>query len=315
MLRLLARRLLISVPILVIVTFVVFLLLQLAPGDPARRAAGGESASLQDVAAARHRLGLDEHWWVQYWHFFSGLFSGNLGRSFFSDQPVVSAISDRIPVSLSLMAGALVVALLIAIPAGIVAALRPGSMADRVVMLISAAGVAMPSFFIGLLLVLLLALKLEIFPATGYVPIEQSATQWFESLVLPWLTLGFAAAAEIARFLRASLLDVLDRDYIRTAKAKGIGMFSVAGKHAMKNAFSPVLTVIGLQVRFLLGGTVVVEQIFDLPGLGSLSVKAVFDRDYPIIQGVAITTALIVIVVNLIVDVAYGYLDPKLRAA
>lgn len=315
MLRLLARRLLISVPILVIVTFVVFLLLLLAPGDPARRAAGGESASLQDVAAARHRLGLDEHWWVQYWHFVSGLFSGNLGRSFFSDQPVVSAIADRIPVSLSLMAGALVVALLIAIPAGIVAALRPGSMADRVVMLISAAGVAMPSFFIGLLLVLLLALKLEIFPATGYVPIEQSATQWFESLVLPWLTLGFAAAAEIARFLRASLLDVLDRDYIRTAKAKGIGIFSVVGKHAMKNAFSPVLTVIGLQVRFLLGGTVVVEQIFDLPGLGSLTVKAVFDRDYPIIQGVAITTALIVIVVNLLVDVAYGYLDPKLRAA
>lgn len=315
MLRLLGRRLLISVPILVIVTFVVFLLLQIAPGDPARRAAGGQSASAADVAAASHRLGLDQHWWVQYWRFVKGLFTGDLGHSFFSDQPVMSAISERIPVSMSLMVGALAVALLIAVPAGVIAATRPGGLVDRIVMLISAAGVAMPSFFIGLLLVLFFALKLEIFPATGHVPLEQSPTEWFRSLFLPWLTLGLAAAAEIARFLRASLLDVLDHDYIRTAKAKGIGAPRVVGKHAMKNAFAPVLTVIGLQVRFLLGGTVVVEQIFNLPGLGSLTVKAVFDRDYPVIQGVAITTAVVVVVVNVLVDVAYGYLNPKLRAA
>ena len=162
---------------------------------------------------------------------------------------------------------------------------------------------------------LVFALNLQIFPATGYVPFEQNPTQWFQSLVLPSVALGVAAAAEIARFLRASMLDVLDQDYIRTARAKGIGVRGVLGKHAMKNAFAPVLTVLGLQVRILLGGTVVIEQIFNLPGLGSLTVKAVFDRDYPIIQGVAISAALVVVVANILVDVAYGYLNPKLRAA
>ncbi|TDD84171.1 ABC transporter permease [Actinomadura darangshiensis] len=315
MLRLLARRLLMSVPILVIVTFVVFFLLEIAPGDPARLAAGGQAASAADVAEARHRLGLDEPLWTRYWHFIEGLFTGDLGQSIFSGQPVLSAIAERAPVSLSLMAGALIVAMLIALPAGIIAATRPGGIADRVVMLISAGGVAMPNFLIGLLLVLVFALNLQIFPATGYVPFEQSPARWFQSLVLPSVALGVAAAAEIARFLRASMLDVLDQDYIRTARAKGIGVRGVVGKHAMKNAFAPVLTVLGLQVRILLGGTVVIEQIFNLPGLGSLTVKAVFDRDYPIIQGVAISAALVVVVANILVDVAYGYLNPKLRAA
>ncbi|TDB95779.1 ABC transporter permease [Actinomadura sp. 7K534] len=315
MLRLLARRLLMSVPILVIVTLVVFFLLEIAPGDPARRAAGGEMASAADVAEARRRLGLDEPLWTRYWHFIEGLFTGDLGQSIFSGQPVLAAIAERVPVSLSLMAGALTVAMLIAVPAGIIAATRPGSIADRVVMLISAGGVAMPNFLIGLLLVLVFALQLGIFPATGYVPFEQSPAGWFQALVLPSVALGVAAAAEIARFLRASMLDVLDQDYIRTARAKGIGVRSVLGKHAMKNAFAPVLTVLGLQVRILIGGTVVIEQIFNLPGLGSLTVKAVFDRDYPIIQGVAISAALVVVVTNILVDVAYGYLNPKLRAA
>ena len=315
MLRLLARRLLMSVPILVIVTFVVFLLLEIAPGDPARSAAGGQMASEADVAAARERLGLNDPVWIRYWDFIKGLFTGDLGESIFSGQPVITAIFDRIPVSLSLMGGALTVAMLIAVPAGIIAATRPGSIADRIVMLISAGGVAMPNFFIGLLLVLLFALQLEIFPATGYVPLGQDPVAWFQSLVLPSIALGVAAAAEIARFLRASMLDVLDQDYIRTARAKGIGVRSVLGKHAMKNAFAPVLTVLGLQVRVLLGGTVVIEQIFNLPGLGSLTIKAVFDRDFPVIQGVAITAALVVVLVNILVDIAYGYLNPKLRAA
>lgn len=315
MLRLLARRLLMSVPIVAIVTLVVFFLLELAPGDPARRAAGGQMASAADVAEARERLGLDEPLWTRYWQFIEGLFTGDLGRSIFSGQPVLSAIAERVPVSLSLMVGALTVAMLIAVPAGIIAATRPGGIADRVVMLVSAGGVAMPNFFIALLLVLVFALQLEIFPATGYVPFEESPVGWFQALVLPSVALGVAAAAEIARFLRASMLDVLDQDYIRTARAKGIGVRGVLGKHAMKNAFAPVLTVLGLQVRILIGGTVVIEQIFNLPGLGSLTVKAVFDRDYPIIQGVAISAALVVVVTNILVDVAYGYLNPKLRAA
>lgn len=314
MFRLLFRRVLISIPILLAVTLVVFLLLQVAPGDPARRAAGGESASQAQVDDARERLGLNDPMVEQFGTYLGGILTGDLGRSFFSNQPVVDAIADRLPVSISLMTGSLVVALLIALPAGAIAAVRPGGWIDRLVMLMSSAGVAMPSFFIGLLLAYLFAVQLDWLPATGFVPLEDDVGAWARSLALPWLTLGLAAAAEISRFLRASLRDVLDQDYVRTARAKGLPTSKVIGKHAMKNASIPVVTVIGLQVRFLLGGTIVVEEVFGLNGLGSLAVKSVLDRDYPLIQGIAISTAVIVVAVNLLVDLSYGYFNPKVRA-
>lgn len=311
--KLLLRRTLVSVPILLAVAFVVFMMLQVAPGDPARRAAGGEGASTEQVAAARERLGLDDSLVQQFGDYLGGLVTGDLGRSFFSNQPVIEAITARLPVSVSLMAGALVLALVLALPAGALAAVRPGGLTDRLVMAAATAGVALPSFFIGLLLAYLVGIQLEWLPATGYVPLEEGFGPWARSLILPWLTLALAAAAEISRFLRASLRDVLNQDYVRTARAKGLPTSMVIRKHAMKNAAIPVVTVIGLQIRFLLGGTIVVEEVFGLSGLGSLAVKAVLDRDYPIIQGIAITSALVVVVVNLLVDLSYGYFSPKVR--
>lgn len=313
--RLLLRRLLISIPILLAVTFVVFMMLQVAPGDPARQVAGGEAASDEQVQATRERLGLDDSLVDQFGRYAGDLVSGDLGRSFFSNQPVGQAIADRLPVSISLMGGSLVVALLLALPAGALAAMRPGGVVDRALMALSTAGVALPSFFIGLILAYVVGIRLEWLPATGYVPLEEDAGEWARSLALPWLTLGVAAAAEISRFLRAALRDVLTQDYIRTARAKGLPTAVVVFKHAMKNAAIPVVTVIGLQVRFLLGGTIVVEEVFGLNGLGSLAVKAVLDRDYPLIQGIAITSAVVVITVNLLVDLSYGYFSPKARAA
>lgn len=314
MFRLTARRFLISIPILIAVALLVFGLLQVAPGDPARRAAGGESATQEQVEAARERLGLNDSLVTQLRDYAGDLLTGDLGESYFSSQPVMDAILDRLPVSGSLLVGSLTVALAVGIPAGAIAAMRPGSFVDRLLMSIATMGVALPTFFIGLILAHYVAIRWDLLPATGYVPFEEDALGWFRSLVLPSITLGFAAAAEIARFLRASLRDVLGQDYMRTARAKGLSGTKVIGKHALKNAAIPVVTVIGLQVRFLLGGTVVVEEVFHLNGLGSLAVKAVLDRDYPLIQGIAISSAVVVLLVNFLVDVSYGYFSPKVRA-
>lgn len=313
MLQLFARRVVISLPILVLVSLVVFLMLHVTPGDPAREVAGGMEATQEQVDAARERLGLDEPIVTQYASWVGGMLTGDLGTSFLNSQSVTSAIWSRLPITLSLTVGAMFVALVIAVPAGILAALRHGGWVDRTVMIFTASGIAMPSFFIGLLLVLFLALNNNWFPATGYVGFSDDPMLWLKHITLPATTLGIAVSAELARYLRASLRDVLDQDYVRTARAKGMPTYKVVGKHALKNAAIPVVTVMGLQVRFLLGGTIVVEQVFGLQGLGALAVKAVFDRDFPIIQGIAMTTVVIVLLVNLLVDMSYAYLNPRVR--
>jgi peptide/nickel transport system permease protein len=227
---------------------------------------------------------------------------------------VTELIFDRMPITLSLTFGATLIGLAIAVPLGVFAATQRGSWLDRVTILGTSLGIAAPEFFIGLLLVLVVALQFGLLPATGYVPFTEDPVGWVLSLTLPAVTLGLGLAAELARQVRGAMIEVLSRDYIQTARAKGLSTLSIIVKHGLKNAAIPVVTVLGLQIRRLLGGTVIVEQIFAMNGVGSLAVRAVFLRDLPVLLGVALTTAIIVLLVNLIVDMSYGYFDPKVRA-
>lgn len=315
MLVLLTRRFLAAIAILVLVSGATFFMLRLAPGDPGVIAAGGPDAPPEAVAAARERLGLNDPLLVQYLHFISRAVKGDLGNSFFTGQSVMAMILDRLPVTVSLAVGALAFALLISIPAGTFSALSAGSRLDRSILLGTTMGISLPNFFIGGVLILALALKLQWLPATGYVPIGEGLLDWMRFLILPWIALGVAVAAELARHLRGSMRDVLTREYLNTARAKGLSGWSVVVKHAMRNASLPVVTVLGIQIGRLLGGTVIIEQIFNLNGLGALAVQSVYTRDLPVVIGVATVTAVFVIVTNVVVDISYGFLNPKLRAS
>lgn len=308
------KRILSTIPILVLVGLITFLLIHLTPGDPAAVVAG-ENATVEAIEAARHRLGLDQPFLVQFWHWLHGVLTGDLGTSFTSGRPVTSLIFDRLPITLSLTAGSTLVGLGISVPLGVFAAMHRGSWMDRATIFTTSLGIAAPEFFIGLLLVLVVALELGLLPATGYIPFADDPLEWFLRLVLPSLTLGVGVAAELARQVRGAMIDVLSRDYIQTARAKGLSTLSIIVKHGLKNAAIPVVTVLGLQIRRLLGGAVIVEQIFAMNGVGSLAVRAVFLRDLPVLLGVALITAVIVLVVNLFVDMSYGYFDPKVRQA
>lgn len=303
MLTLVARRLAAMVPLLVLVSLIVFSLVLLVPGDPAITIAG-ENATEEEIAATRDRLGLDDPLLVQYWRWASSAVQGDLGTSMFSNRGVSEAIAERFPATASLTAVAIVMALLIAVPAAVAAATRRGGWIDRTATLGTALGVAMPNFWLGLLLATGVALHLGLLPATGYVPLDDDPVSWLAHLLLPGFTLGLAAAAELTRQLRSSLIDVFDQDYLRTARAKGLRGGTVVVKHAMKNAATPVVTVLGMRISVLLGGTVVVEQIFGIPGLGQLAITAVLQRDLPMIQGVVVVTAVLVMVANLLVDLS-----------
>lgn len=306
------RRILSALPTLILVSVLVFALVQLSPGDPAVVAAGPD-ASAEQVAAVREQLGLNAPVFEQYFSWAGGALTGDLGNSILSGYGVVASIGQRLPVTLSLALLSIVVALVVAVPLGTIAAVKSGSWLDRLVIVVTSAGIALPSFAVGLLLIYLFSLKLSWFPATGYTPIEESPARWFRGLLLPSIALGLAVAAELARHLRASLRDVLQSDYVRTARAKGLGTWKVLAKHGLKHAAIPVVTVLGLQISHLLGGAIVVEQVFGLPGVGSLAVRAVFTRDYPVIQGVALLAAMVVIVINILVDLSYSYFNPRIR--
>jgi len=314
MFRLICQRLLAVVPLLVTATAITFGLIFLIPGDPAHRIAG-ESATPQQVEEVRVELGLDQPVLVQYADFLFGLLRGDLGTSFTYQAPVLEMIVDRLPVTFSLAMVAVVVALLVGIPAGIVGGSRPGSWQDRVTGVGSTLGVATPNFVLGLLLVLVFSMYLRVLPATGYTPLSKGLWPWLSHLLLPAIALGLAAAAEIARQLRSSMIEVMQQDYVRTATAKGLSRRSVLWKHALKNAFIPTATVLGMQIAFLLGGTAVIESVFGLKGLGDFAVQAVLSGDLPAIQGVVIFGVFATVVMSLLVDISYGYLNPRTRSA
>jgi len=314
MLRFILQRLLAMVPLLLIVSLLVFSLVLLIPGDPAYQLAG-EDATPEEVAAIREAMGLNDPVLVRYGRWIGGVLQGDLGTSLFSDQPVLDVILERLPVTVSLAVTALVIALAIAIPGGIIAGTRPGRLGDRVVTVGSSIGLAVPNFWLGLMLVLLLAIREPWFPATGYVPLSAGLFDWWAHIALPAFTLGLSAAAILTRQLRGAMVDVMHQDYVRTARAKGLDEGTVTVKHAFKNAAIPMVTILGVQANSLLGGTIIVEQIFGMQGIGQLAVASVFTRDLPMIQGVVIMAVLVAVTVNLLVDISYGYFNPKVRPA
>lgn len=312
MLSLIARRLLAVVPLLLLVTFMTYGMILLIPGDPAI-AIAGENATPAMIEQTRERLGLNDPFLVQYGRWIGDAVQGDLGTSLFSSRTVRGAIVERLPVTLGLTAAALSLALLVAVPAGTIAALKRGTWLDRFTTMSATMGVAMPNFWLGLLLVLFFAIQNPWFPATGYQPITDGVGEWAQHVFLPAVALGAAACAELTRQLRSAVVDVLDQDYVRTARAKGLRSPRVVGKHVLKNAAVPVVTVLGLQVTRLLGGAVIIEQVFAIPGIGQLAVSSVFNRDVPMILGVVLVAAVLAVFVNLIVDISYSWFNPKVR--
>lgn len=306
------QRLLATVPLLVIVSLLVFSLVLLIPGDPAYMLAG-EDATPEEIAEIRTDMGLDDPVLVQYGRWAGGLLRGDMGTSMFSDQPVLEVLVQRLPVTLSLAFAAIVIALLIALPAGIISGTRPGRFSDRAVTVGASAGLAIPNFWLGLMLVLVFAIWNDWLPATGYIPLAESFQGWLRHILLPAFTLGLSAGAILTRQLRGAMVDVMNQDYIRSARAKGLPWRQVVLKHGLKNAAIPMVTILGLQANYLLGGTVIVEQVFGMPGLGQLAVASVFTRDLPMIQGVVIMAVFVAVAVNLLVDISYGYFNPKVR--
>jgi len=312
-LSLIVRRVASLIPLLFIVSIVIWGLLLLIPGDPALSLVG-ETATQEQIEAGRENLGLNDPILVRYWRWVTGAVQGDLGTSLFSSYRVTDAVMDRLPVTLSLVGTAFLLSTLIGIPAGIFAAMNRGRFVDRLLTIGTSVGIAVPNFWLGLVLVTFLGLRLEWFPSGGYVALEESPGEWAHRLALPALTLAMAGAAELGRQMRAGMVDVLDRDFIRTHRAKGLPGRVIIGRHALKSALIPVVTVAGSQIARLFGLSAIVEQIFNMQGVGQLAIEAVFRRDVPVIQGVVLMVTLVVVVANLIVDISYGYLNPKLRS-
>jgi peptide/nickel transport system permease protein len=312
-LKQLTHRVLTLGPVLLIVVFLVIALLELAPGDPAARFAG-EMASPEDVARIKAALGLDDSLFQRYFEYLQGLFQGDLGRSLRSNAPVLDSILEALPVTASITLLAFVGSTLVALVIGTAAGLRPGGIVDRVLTVTSALAQSLPSFAAGLLLVVLFSVTLSMLPSSGYVPLTQDPSGWLRSIILPATALAMLPTAELARFVRTAVVDTMEKDYVRTATAKGLPRWKVVGKHVAKNAAIPVVTVSGMQLERFLGGTVIVETIFVLPGFGFLAVDATRAMDFPVIQGVVLVSGLLIISINLMVDLSYGYFDPRQRA-
>jgi peptide/nickel transport system permease protein len=312
MLRFLIRRILFGVLVLWIVTTGVFTLFFATSKDPAARFAG-KSATPQTLELVRHRLGLDDPLPVQYWHFLTRLFKGDLGYSFTTQSPVTGMIKDALPASLSLIFGAAVLWMLVGLVSGVISATRARTLLDRGITGAVLIGISMPAFIVGLTLSYVMAVKLQIFPQTGFVPLQQDPLQWFQHLVLPWVTLALLQSAIYTRLTRGSLLDVLGEDYIRTARAKGLPERRVIYRHGLRSALTPVITQFGVDVGVLIGGTLVTESVFGLQGIGQLTVRSLTNGDLPVIMAVVLIAAFFVVIANIIVDIAYSFLDPRVR--
>jgi len=312
MLGFLARRLAATIPVILFVAVFVFLMLRLTPGDPAAVLAG-DNASPRQIEEIRARLGLDEPLWTQFAIYTGRLLQGELGESFFFKQPVTELIGQRIEPTLSLALVTIVLAVVVAVPLGTLAAYFHGGWLDRFVMGFSVAGFSIPVFVLGYLLIWIFAVELRWLPVQGFASLREGLWPFLERIILPASALSVIYIALIARITRASVLDVLGEDYIRTARAKGLAEAVVMLRHALRNAAVPIVTVVGLGIALLIGGVVVTESVFNIPGLGRLTVDAVLARDYPTIQAVILLFSLLYVVINLLIDVSYLLLDPRIR--
>ncbi len=306
------RRVLATIPVMGLVALFVFSLLYLAPGDPAAVIAG-DQATPQDVERIRASLGLDRPYLVRFGEWFFRILQGDLGLSIFTNLPVTTMIAQRIEPTLSLMILTLILAVSIAIPMGVIAAWQQGTLIDRAVMGFAVLGFSVPVFVVGYVLAYIFALELDWLPVQGYTPFARGFFPWLENLILPSIALGGVYIALIARITRATMLEVLQQDYIRTARAKGANQASILFLHALKNAAVPIVTVIGIGIALLIGGAVVTESVFAIPGLGRLTVDAILRRDYPVIQGVVLLFSFVYVLVNLVIDLAYMLFDPRIR--
>lgn len=311
MLVYLTRRLLAMIPVALLVSFVTFMIIHLIPGDPARVLLG-ESATPETVKALDHQLGLDKPLLTQFVLWLGQALHGNLGQSIQLSQPVTQAILQRAPVTIELGVVSLALSVALAIPLGVVAAARRNTRVDWLINSLSLTGTAIPNFVLGLLLILFLAVLFRPFPPGGYVPFLEDPLGNIRDLILPAVTLATGAVAGNMRQIRASMIEVLSQDYIRTARAKGLGEERVLYVHALRNALLPLLTIVGLQAGAILGGAVIVETIFLWPGVGFLAVQAILAKDYPVVQGIVLLSALSYMLVNLLVDVGYVLLDPRI---
>lgn len=328
------RRILQTIPVFVGITFIVFLIMHLTPGDPVEIMMGrGSVVTTEQIEQIRHELGLDRPLYIQYFSFLGGVLHGDFGRSILQHAPVMQLIADRLPATFELTIISIIISLIIAIPVGVISSVKRYSLLDHIGTVSALAGVSMPSFWLGLLLIIVFSVKLKILPVTGranygygltsitnFLLIDAVVTgNWgalgdaIRHLLLPAITLGSYMAALTMRVTRSSMLEVLSREYIRTAWAKGLSHKVVILKHAMRNALGPTVTVVTLNIGILLGGNMIVESVFGWPGLGRLVINAVYTRDYPLVQGAVLIYALTYVVMNFIADLLYAVLNPKVR--
>ena len=312
MLGIILRRLAGAVPILLIVSLITFGMIHMIPGDPAV-AIAGMSATSDQIMAIRHNLGLDEPVWSQLIHWYLNLLHGNLGVSLLLGQPVLQVVGVRLPVTLALSAYALVITLAIGLGSGILAALRQNTWVDQAAMIFAMLGISLPNFYLGLLMIIVLAVDLRWLPTGGYVAFTDDPLGWLATSTMPAISLALLLAGLLARITRSTMLEVLRQDYIRTARAKGLPEHRVVLRHALANALIPITTVVGIIVSLLLSGSVVTETLFSIPGIGQLLTQAVLNRDYPMVQGGLLLTTALLVLVNIGVDVCYALLDPRVR--
>ena len=306
------HRILATIPVMGVVGIAVFMLLHLTPGDPAAVIAG-DYARPEDIVRIRHQLGLDRPLHVQFFTWVGSILSGDLGVSIFSDLPVAHLIGQRLEPTFALATATLVFSVVIAIPMGILAAWKAGTWTDRIIMLFAVLGFSVPVFVIAYALMWVFSLQLGWFPVQGYKSIFDGFGPFLHSIALPTVALGVIYVALMARITRASMLETLQEDYIRTARAKGVDNRAVLIRHALRNASVPIVTIIGIGIALLIGGVVVTESVFNIPGLGRLTIDAVLRRDYPVIQGVILVFSAAYVIVNLVIDLSYTVLDPRIR--
>lgn len=306
------RRLLSAIPVLFLVTLIAASIMQLVPGDPALIIAG-QNATDAEVQQVRATLGLDRSFPERLLDWYAGLLRGDLGHSMLLNRPVSVAIGERIPVTLALAGFALLLTVLIGVPAGVIAALRANTLVDQTVLMVALVGVSVPNFWLSLMLIVAFGVWWDLLPAGGYIPFADDPVGWVKCLILPGISLALLQIGLLARITRATMLEVLRQDYVRTARAKGLPVYKVVGVHALRNVLVPVVTVIGISFGLLLSGSVVIETVYSIPGIGRLLASAIFGRDYPVIQAGLLVTAAMLVLVNLCVDLLYAVIDPRVK--